>query len=134
APRRAPGRIDIRLRGNQGQAEFVSSLEDRLFALEHPAAPVPGFGVEVAHALPGRVRLRVTGLDDDGVVRLAGFLRGQPGVLRVSPSPAARSLVVVYDDATLSEAALGAVARARGPRAWPEAIPQRPPAAPRAGA
>src|SRR5262249_11418011 len=87
------------------------------------------FAVEVVHSLPGRVRLRIAGLDDDGVVRLAAFLRGQPGVLRVSPSPAARSIVVVYDEAATTERALAAVAGAGAPASWPEVVgvgPERP--------
>jgi Cu2+-exporting ATPase len=119
--RRSTGALDVELRGGASSAALLSSLEDQLFTLVE--APRVERRVAIVHALPGRVRLQVAGLDDDGVMRLAAWLGSRPGVLRASPSPAASSIVVVFDEAATSGPVLAAAAAASDRADWPDGIP-----------
>lgn len=58
---------------------------------------------EVVHALPGRTRIRVTGLRDNQALadHIAGVLLSKPGVTCVRVNPACASVVVSYDTARL---------------------------------
>src|SRR5262249_48962099 len=78
--------IDVRYRDPPGhRGAFVRALRDRLFTLSRHE---PSFSAEIAHAIDGRVRLRVEGINDDAVVRLASWIGARPGIARASASPA----------------------------------------------
>src|SRR5262249_41332848 len=72
------------------------ALRDHVSPLTRPAE---AFSVEIAPAIEGRVRLRLPGLGDDDLVRLAAWLKDRRGVTRASASPASRSILVLFDPA-----------------------------------
>jgi heavy metal translocating P-type ATPase len=103
-----------------GRGAFLRALRDRVWAISHPGAP--RFSAAIAHALGGRVRLRIEGLDDDAVVRLAAWLAARPGVARASASPASRSILVFFDpEATTARALLDDVL-ASDKESWPPGL------------
>lgn len=61
-------------------------------------------GITVAHALPGRVRLKIPGVKDNPkLARQAQEKLGQtPGIQRVEANPATGSLLIIYDVAMLA--------------------------------
>ena len=121
------GLIEVRYRdAPSGKGAFLRALKDVVFTLEHPA-PAP-YTVEIAHAIEGRVRLRVGGLGDDDLVRLATWLEGRPGVVRASASPASRSILALFEPAETGASAVLAAARASALADWPAATakPSRP--------
>jgi P-type Cu2+ transporter len=124
--KRRTGAVDVKLRTANGEsALFVQALEDQIFDIQAPA-PAPAREVAIAHAIPGRVRLALSGISDDDTVRLARWLADQPGILRASPSPASLSVVVVFDEQAYTAAAIRDLVAAVDPGVWP-----RLPAAPR---
>ncbi len=86
-------------------------------------------GVEVAHALPGRVRLKVARLRGNPTLarQAEARLHQIPGIRRVEARPASGSLVLYFDGAELlSEGALAALTagfRELLPEVDPEALP-----------
>lgn len=114
--------IEVVVREKRALAALARSVEDRLFAASR--RPSPPFGVTLLHALPGRARLRVSGLADREVERLAEWLRNSPGVHRARPSPASGSIVVWFDPALTSAESIVRDARASDPRAWPSSTPE----------
>jgi heavy metal translocating P-type ATPase len=115
--------IDVRYReAHRGHGAFLRALRDRVFTLAHPPER---HTVEIAHALEGRVRLRVGGLGDDDLVRLAAWLGGRPGVFRASPSPASRSILIIFEPAETGAPALLAAALESTPEDWPAAPPKQ---------
>jgi Cu2+-exporting ATPase len=115
--RRRTGAIEVQYR--DGNGAFLRSLEDLVYTTA--PASLTGMAVDVVHILPGRARLRVTGGDDETTERLAGWLESQPGVMRASPSPASRSIVVVLDEHVTTPARLAEAAGASLPETWPKA-------------
>jgi Cu2+-exporting ATPase len=77
--------------------------------------------VRAVHETGGRLRLRVAGGDDDDASRLAGYLRGSPGVLTAVARQASGSVVVCFDTSRTSAAAVLAAARTSRRSDWPEA-------------
>ncbi|QDE91085.1 cadmium-translocating P-type ATPase [Myxococcus xanthus] len=102
---------------------FVLRVRDFAFTL-HQLPPKP-FQVEVLHALPGRVRLRVRGLEDDDILKLAAWAATLAGVHKASASPAIHSLVVSFDPEMLDASQLMAALRTSDPSTWP-AAPEPP--------
>ncbi|WP_426752671.1 heavy metal translocating P-type ATPase [Myxococcus sp. Y35] len=102
---------------------FALRVRDFAFTL-HQRPPRP-FQVDVLHALPGRLRLRVRGLEDDDILKLAAWAATQPGVHKSSASPAIHSLVVAFDPEVLEANKLVAALRASEPATWP-AAPEPP--------
>jgi heavy metal translocating P-type ATPase len=121
------GVIEVRYRDAPGgKGAFVRALRDCVFTLSRPAEE--RYSVAVAHELEGRVRLRVGGLGDDDLVRLAAWIEGRPGVLRASASPASRSILVLFEPAETGAPTLLAAARQSAVEEWPApaATPARP--------
>ncbi len=121
------GVIDVRYQEPRGaRGGFLRALRDVVFTIEQP--PPEPLQITIAHEIEGRVRLRVAGLSDDDVVRLAAFLEGQKGVQRASASPASRSILVQLDPAETGAPAVLAAARATSVADWPlaPAKPGRP--------
>ncbi len=116
---RRSGALEVKVH-QEANGSFTRSLEDHLFAARELPAP---FYVEVAHALPGRVRLRAFGVGDEEVVRLSGWLAAQPGVLRASASLAARTVIVVFDETALTPEALVLLVETSDRGSWPAAEP-----------
>jgi heavy metal translocating P-type ATPase len=100
------------------EGSFVRSLRDRLFTLGEPSATIEP-RVELAHALTGRVRLRLRGATDDAVARLASLLGEHEGVSRATASLASQSVLVTFDPALTSAEALLRTSLATSPSAWP---------------
>ncbi len=123
AHRSATGAIDVRFR-DRGvvPGAFVKLVEDRLFALVRPPPEVFSVAI-VRNGLPGRVRLGLTGVTDDDIVRFAAWLGAQPGVEKASASPAACSILVQYDPAVTSAAALCQAAQSSDRALWPAQTP-----------
>jgi Cu2+-exporting ATPase len=117
------GVVDVRYKGPPaGRSAFWRELRDRLFTLEQPGPEPPS--IEIAHELEGRVRLRVAGLSDDDLVRLAAFLEARAGVHRASASPASRSILVVFDPAETGAPAVLEAARTSTAAEWPALAPK----------
>jgi Cu2+-exporting ATPase len=117
--------IEVRYQeGPEGKGAFVRALRDRLFTLARPKPE--GRSVTVAHAIEGRVRLRLSGISDSERMRLATWLQGRPGVTRASSSPATQSILVQYERAETSEAAVLAAARDSAVEEWPDAVAETP--------
>lgn len=76
----------------------------------------------IAHAVPGRVRLRLAA-DGPGPERLQETLRATPGVARVEHRPASASLLIHYEPGHWSPEELGAVAAAAGLALTPRLTP-----------
>lgn len=93
---------------HDGEA-FIRRLRDRIFVIEQPLVKHT-HGVEIVHALEGRVRLRLTGRNDADVEHVAALLQSSPGVIRASASPASKSVLVQYDEAIVTRDALVRVA------------------------
>src|SRR5262249_13708187 len=87
----------IVLREPHALAGLARTLKDRLFARVFP--PKSRFEARIVHALPGRIRLGVTGLAAEELLRLAEWVRGRSGVERVRPSPASDSILIWFDRA-----------------------------------
>jgi Cu2+-exporting ATPase len=77
--------------------------------------------VTTAHQTHGRLRLRLEGGEDDDTDRLAGYLRGVPGVLGAVARPVSGSVVVRFDTSQTSAAAVLTAARGSRRTDWPEA-------------
>jgi Cu2+-exporting ATPase len=114
---RATGIVEAELRDGAVLAALISTLEDQIFQLQRPAPPRRC--VTVVHVLPGRCRLAVEGVSDDGILRLAAYLEGQKGVLRVTASPAARSIVVVHEEGAVRPESLARLAAESDAASWP---------------
>lgn len=63
------------------------------------AVPAHSPNVEVAHSIPGRIRLRFASADRDRVAAVAWKLSGHPSVIEVGWKPGGRSLIVRFDPA-----------------------------------
>jgi heavy metal translocating P-type ATPase len=117
------GCVDVVVREENALLRLGRAVEDRLFvALRKRSHPQP-FGVTVLHALPGRVRLGVTGQLDTDVERLAEWMRSLPGVSRASPSPASGSIVAWFDPAATTVGAIIQAVLASDRRTWPKLAP-----------
>ncbi len=108
------GALEVQFRAvNGGGIAFVRALEDQLHALQTPPPAV--FSVEIAHELPGRVRLGFTGADGDDLERRAHALESLPGITRVRVSPAAHSMVAIFDPAVVDTARIVSFVRGLDP-------------------
>ena len=105
-------------------------LRDRLAAGLTREAPRPA--VEIAHALPGRVRLRIRGLDEGDLKKLGAWVAAQPGVRSATPSGATGSLLVEFDAGRTDAETLRRAIEASGASEWPEVAPgaERPDVSP----
>jgi Cu2+-exporting ATPase len=103
--------------GERERGAFARALADHIFVLNQP--PSEEMRIDLVHVLDGRARLRVSNADGDAPVRLASWLETAPGVLRVSASPASRSVLVTFDPQLLTAEALLAAARSSEESAWP---------------
>jgi P-type Cu2+ transporter len=122
AHRPSLGTIDISCReGERERGAFARALADYLFVLNQP--PPEAMRIDLVHVLDGRARLRVSNADGDAPVRLASWLETQPGVLRVSASPASRSVLVAFDPQLLTPEALLGAARSSEEDSWPAPPP-----------
>ncbi|MEW6255260.1 MAG: hypothetical protein AB1592_04830 [Pseudomonadota bacterium] len=65
--------------------------------LETPAGEQAPVEVTLAHAMPGRVRLRLLGAGGAGLEALAAALSRRPGVLKVAFRTETGSLLVLHD-------------------------------------
>jgi len=97
------------------------SLCDRM-AARSPGSSPP-ICVEIAHALPGRVRFRTHGVDPADLERLAAWVAAQPGVTSASASPATGSLLAELDASRTDPAGLQHAIAASQPADW---LPARP--------
>ncbi|GHG75504.1 heavy metal translocating P-type ATPase [Comamonas sp. JC664] len=117
---RGTGRVNVHYRDtSRFPGAFALKVRDFAFTL-HQRAPRP-FQVDVSHALPGRVRLAVRGLDDDDILKLAAWAATQVGVHKASASPAIHSLVVTFDPEVVNAPRLVEALRESEPSSWPAA-------------
>ena len=115
--RARPGTGALEIRHSGGASASLSrQLRDRLVA---GRASAPALTVEIAHELPGRIRLRMHGADADQPLRLAEWIGQLPGALRTSASAATGSILVVFDPAQTSSRSLMEAIRASDASAWP---------------
>ena len=111
--------------GNALDGHFLRALTDRLHGLTKPKPREP-FDVRPVHCLPGRIRVRIKGLDCDGLAALTGRLASLSGITHSEHSPDANSALVCYDQDKLSEMRVLEFLRENVPRT---AVPksQQPP-------
>ena len=115
--------VEYEAGGSPRSTAFVRAVRDHLFTLQK--TPEPGRRIEIAHALAGRTRLRLSGWTDDEVVRLGGFLAAEPGVTRASASPASQSILLTFDAGVTSARTLADSALRAPASTWPE-LPRAP--------
>ena len=118
------GTVEVVVRGRHALGRLARSVQDRLFAASRRASRARA--VSVLHALPDRVRLRVSGVDDRDIERLAEWLPARCGVRRARPSPASGSLVVWFDPTQTSAAEIVQAILDSDARAWPAVGPEAP--------
>jgi len=119
------GHIVVRYDERRGTGRFIEGvLLDRLRATRAPkrVASVP-LEVSIAHELPGRVRLKVSGQSTSALERLAALVETLPGVERARPSPASGSLLVLFDGHVTSSRALLDQIATSAPVTWPPGAP-----------
>jgi heavy metal translocating P-type ATPase len=92
------------------------SERDRLQQSESSVPP----RIAIVHRTPGRLRLRLEGGEPADAARLARYLCGTPGVREAAPHVASGSILVRFDPAATSDAALVGVARASSRTDWPD--------------
>jgi Cu2+-exporting ATPase len=103
---------------------FRGALLDRAIATRARTAPEPRpLSVSIAHALPGRVRLRVTEAPPEALDRLAAFIERLDGVARARASPGSESILVLFDPGVTSARALLERIERAPPALWPAAPP-----------
>ena len=73
-----------------------------------------GRRARVAHAIPGRLRIRFEGEGSDALLTGLGAVRFAPGVRAVEIKPAARSAIVRYDTVITTEAEIVAALQKAG--------------------
>jgi heavy metal translocating P-type ATPase len=78
---------------------FLRSLRDKLHTLKRRQP----FDVQPVHSLPGRVRVRVTGIHPQQLAALTLLVGGLPGVTDSEHRPGINSTLIVYDASTVSE-------------------------------
>jgi Cu2+-exporting ATPase len=101
--RKSTGEFDIAFDdGNALAGRLLRALEDRLGTLRRPKRSEP-FGLQPAHSLPGRVRVRVKGLHLEQLAALTVQVSGLMGVTRAEYSPESSSALIFYDAAKVSE-------------------------------
>jgi Cu2+-exporting ATPase len=119
------GALIIQYDTRRGAARVLQGIvHDRLRAARGlpPAGPAR-IEVSVVHRLPGRVRLKVGGGVDGAPEKVAALLAQVPGVERARPSPAAGTVLVLFDPALTSAEALLAAIEATPPAHWPAPSP-----------
>jgi len=106
---------------------FVRSLRDKIHTLNRPK-PEP-FSVTPVHRLKGRVRLRVTGIEDHELGTLAMLASGLPGVRSTRHIRGGRTVLVNYNPEKVSERFIIAGLLKSDPsewvREWHEPTPTR---------
>ncbi|HWE22506.1 MAG TPA: heavy metal translocating P-type ATPase [Myxococcales bacterium] len=112
---RSSGIVEVRCHDHRAAA-VARSLEDHIYARHRGDSRL---SFETAHSLPGRLRLRVGGISEDDLLRLASWVATLPGVLRATCSPATGSLLVIFDERVLPASRLLDTLRAASPEAWP---------------
>jgi Cu2+-exporting ATPase len=127
-PRRRTGSLLVRYHEPEDCAgNFVRSLRDELFLVSR-AGRRAKMRVAREHALPGRLRLRVHGVSNGDLHRLAAWVRERPGVGRVTASEATGSILILYDVQATNADDVVAAARASSAKDWPQApLAPRPP-------
>ncbi len=114
--------VELRYRdAPRAKGAFIRALRDHAFSLTR--SPAKAHSVEIAHVLDGRVRLRVSRVDDDELVRLAAWMEARTGVVRASASPASSAILVLFEPSETSAEALLEAARTSVPSEWPAARP-----------
>jgi Cu2+-exporting ATPase len=124
------GALVVRYDERRGAGRFFrGALLDRLTASRPVRATEPQrLQITIAHELPGRVRLRVASAPPEAIERLAAFVATLPGVERARASPAAASLLVLFDPHVTDTSALLAHVADAPPTSWPAATPaDKPP-------
>ena len=124
------GHIVVRYDERRGAARYLEGIvRDRLRAARaaSEAEPKP-LEICIVHELPGRVRFKVTASSDAALGRLTAFVESLEGVERARASPAAGSLLVLFDPHKTSATALLDQIGSSAPIDWPAgAPPTKPP-------
>jgi len=111
------------------KGRFLRSLRDKIHMLNRDRMEPQPFDVKAVHSLPGRVRLRVTGVSDGQLATLTMLAAGIPGVKQTQHLSGSDTMLVVYDPAKVREKliwkALLRVEPAEWAREWHKPIPMR---------
>jgi heavy metal translocating P-type ATPase len=81
---------------------FIRSLRDKVHTLNRSSTAEP-FDLQPVHSLKGRVRLRVTGINERQLATLTMLTAGLPGVKHTKHLPGGRTTLVVYDPEKVTE-------------------------------
>jgi len=95
---------------------FIRSLQAKVHALNRTYSEP--FDITPVHSLPGRVRLRVTGIGDRQLATLTMVAAGLPGVHRTKHLPGGHTMLVVYDPEEISEELIVATLLKSDPAEW----------------
>ncbi len=104
--------------GHALPGRFVRALREEIARIEHSCGSVEQFRVERAHSVPGRVRLQVSGLDQENLARLTAFGAVLDGVERAIYS-STNTILIVYDATVSTEQQLVEGLCESSPADWP---------------
>jgi Cu2+-exporting ATPase len=108
---------------------FLRALRDEVFTLNRSRVVREPFGVTPVGSSAGRVRLRVTGVDERELAGLTMAIAGLPGVKRTRHHRGSRTTLVLYDPGRVSEElivdAVRKIDRAELGRDWQPPAPVR---------
>jgi heavy metal translocating P-type ATPase len=85
--------------GSDLRGHFLRALRDKLHTLKRREP----FDVQPVHSLPGRVRVRVTGIHIQQLAALTVLVEGLPGVKHSKHWPGSDSTLIFYDENRVSE-------------------------------
>jgi heavy metal translocating P-type ATPase len=124
APRRAADAWQVEFCDlEERPGAFLRALREQLALLAQ--TPPPVYSAQVVHSLPGRLRLRLTGVAPAELGRLAAWVNALPGVMEVEIGAHSGTLLIRYHEQALSGARLHHAIRTTDPSQWPqEALPQ----------
>jgi heavy metal translocating P-type ATPase len=97
--------------GDDLRGHFLRALRDKLHTLKRREP----FDVQPVHSLPGRVRVRVTGIHVQQLAALTVLVEGLPGVKHSKHWPGSNSTLIFYDANRVSEERIVDFLRKREP-------------------
>jgi Cu2+-exporting ATPase len=95
---------------------FIRSLREKVHSLARTQSEP--FGIAPVHSMKGRVRLRVTGIEERDLATLTMLAGGLPGVNRTKHMPGGRTMLVDYDPRKISESVIVALLLKSDPAEW----------------
>lgn len=108
---------------------FIRALKDHLHILRAKllaARPRESFDIRAVHSLPGRVRIRATGIPPQQIAALAIYAESLPGITRTEHGTGSISAVIYYDITQTSEDRILELLQKSNPAEWSDKSPEPP--------